>query len=105
MPARDTGAEPSSRYCESKVPPTGVRAGGRPKSGWPACWSSSLLAGSTTGSVRVSNRTGIAATRPSILSQIFLSRQLVSVGNNVDRNTCGAGKMEEGHHLGVRATS
>ena len=53
----------------------------------------------------MSSNTGIAATRPNSLSQMFLSRQLVSVGNNVDRNTWGAGRSCEGHHLGVRATS
>ena len=53
----------------------------------------------------MSSNTGSAATRPSSLSQMFLSRQLVNVGNNVDRNTWGAGRSCEGHHLGVRATS
>lgn len=95
------------RVWESPLPLCGVAAGGRPKSkessAWPPSFSS--FCGSTTGSVMVSRKTGRLATRPKILSNMFLSDQLVNVGNRVEIRTCGVGMIPEGHHFGILAAS
>jgi hypothetical protein len=90
---------------DSVLPLMGTADGGRLKSrdssAWPSSFSSFCT--SATGSVIVRSKTGRLATTARILSKILLSLQLINVGKRVEMSTYGAGKILEGHHLGVLA--